>query len=105
MWPKSVYGDVQMGSFNINHTGGNKYTTSTTQEKYTTHPNGDDKHLPRALHNVSTGKKQWIHILPLFDVVGLSRKRTLVHFQVIALNNKAIGWEEITCNENGSGNY
>ena len=57
-----------------------------------TYPDSDDEHFSGSLHDVSAGEQQRIDILPLLHVVRLSRERTLVHFQVIALNYKAIGW-------------
>lgn len=48
---------------------------------------------------VYTRKKDGITVFAFLHVVGFTSQRALVHFQVIALDYYAIGWQEVALKE------
>ena len=52
-------------------------------------------HPPASFHDVCTGEQHRISSFALFDLIRFARHGRLVHFQVVALNEDAIGRQQI----------
>jgi hypothetical protein len=56
---------------------------------------GGHDHLPAALHDMRAGEYHGVAVDALFDLVGLAGEGRLVNFEIVALEDDAVGGQQI----------